>query len=215
MEYKGMPSSWTEYYEIGLQKVNSTFNCQCTDGELKCVAGIMRDCNPRVKYREYEISPITIFKDAIGHWKNISNLQEVINVFWQRIDLTVKIYDDSVAVLQQLKKQGYMLATMTDIPCAMPDEMMKMDIKQLLPYFDLYVSSQSCGYRKPNPKGLNDISLHFSVLADEMLFIGDEIKDRKAAENFGCSFVQIDRSGSSANTVQDMKELIEIINRSV
>ena len=62
MEYKDMPYSWTEYYEIGLQKVNSVFNCQCTDGEIKCAAGIMRDCNPRVKYRECEISPIIIFK---------------------------------------------------------------------------------------------------------------------------------------------------------
>ena len=47
----------------------------------------------------------------------------------------------------------------------------------LLPYFDLYVWSLSCGYKKPNPKGLKDISEHFGIAPDNMVMIGDTSRD--------------------------------------
>lgn len=211
-EYVGMPLSWAEYYDRGLNKINTTFHCQCSPDEIKKAADIMRGYNPRVNYHECEIAPTTIFTDAIGHWRNISDLKQTISVFWQGINLKVRIYDDSACVLQQLKNHGYQLAALTDIPTAMPDEMMKRDIARLLPYFDFYVSSQSCGYRKPNTNGLNVISSHFSVSSDEMIFIGDESKDKEAAEAFGCRFVKIDRSRTDTNAVHDIKEFINIVN---
>lgn len=59
----------------------------------------------------------------------------------------------------------------------MPDKLHKSYFPELMPYFDMYVSSLSCGYRKPNPKGLADIAEHFGVSPAEMVFIGDEEKD--------------------------------------
>lgn len=45
----------------------------------------------------------------------------------------------------------------------MPDEMFKNDISSLLPYFDFYVSSLSCGFRKPNSRGLEFIAEHYEI----------------------------------------------------
>ena len=53
---------------------------------------------------------------------------------------------------------------------------------------DLYVSSQSCGYRKPNKYALENIANFFDVDVKDLLFIGDEEKDKLAAENTGCKF---------------------------
>ena len=52
--------------------------------------------------------------------------------------------------------------------------------------FDLYVSSLSCGYKKPNVKGLKDIADFFNATPDEMLMTGDDLRDVKVAKNFGC-----------------------------
>lgn len=75
-----------------------------------------------------------------------------------------------------MKNKGYIIAALTDVASAMPDEMHIDYFKELLPYFDMYVSSQSCGYRKPNPKGLFDIKKRFGLSEKEMIFVGDEKK---------------------------------------
>lgn len=75
----------------------------------------------------------------------------------------------------------------------MPDDMHKKYFKELLPYFDRYVSSISCGYRKPNSKGLRDIAKAYKVYADEMIFVGDEEKDMETAKRFGCKSILVDR----------------------
>lgn len=48
-----------------------------------------------------------------------------------------------------------------------------------MPYFDMYVSSQSCGFRKPNPEGVHQISEHFGADEKQFIFVGDEPKDTK------------------------------------
>lgn len=81
-----------------------------------------------------------------------------------------------------MKEKGYRIATLTDLPNAMPNELFKRDISELLEYFDLYVSSFSCGYRKPNSKGLQMISEKYGVPIAELIFVGDEEKDKETAK---------------------------------
>lgn len=63
------------------------------------------------------------------------------------------------------------IATLTDLPTAMPDKLFQKDIAQLLPYFDFYVSSLSCGFRKPAIRGLQMISEHFGIPITELIFL--------------------------------------------
>ena len=48
---------------------------------------------------------------------------------------------------KKMKAKGYVIATLTDLPNAMPDEVFKRDISDLINYFDYYVSSSTAGYR--------------------------------------------------------------------
>lgn len=84
---------------------------------------------------------------------------------------------------------GVQIAALTDLPSGMPDELFKRDIQELLPNLDLYISSAVCGYRKPNPRGLEMIADHFHVPVHELVLFGDEQKDKLTAENTGCRFV--------------------------
>ncbi len=67
-----------------------------------------------------------------------------------------------------------MIAALTDLPSAMPDEIFRRNISELMSCFDYYVSSSVAGYRKPNCKGLKMISEKFSVPSRELIFVGDE-----------------------------------------
>ena len=110
-----------------------------------------------------------------------------------------------------MKEKGYIIATLTDLPNAMPDEIFKKDISELLSYFDYYVSSCVAGYRKPNCKGLQMISDKYGVPVTELVFVGDEEKDRKTACNANCKFVHIQRTTKSEGSISSLYELLQLV----
>lgn len=78
---------------------------------------------------------------------------------------------------------------------------------------DYFVTSAKCGYRKPNEAGLVMLSTLIDVPIDEMIFIGDEEKDIKTAQNAGCISVLVNRSTESKTYGQtyEVNELTEIL----
>ena len=75
----------------------------------------------------------------------------------------------------------------------MPDRLFRADIPELLEWLDLYVSSESCGWRKPNLAGLRLIARHFGAKPSRLIFVGDEKLDIATAKNAGCRAIQICR----------------------
>lgn len=167
--------------------------------------------NPRVSGREVEYSAEHIFSNALEHWNIDTPIKNCIETFWQGLKLSAKIYPDTIEVLKELKEKGYIIATLTDLPNAMPDEIFKKDISELLSYFDYYVSSCVAGYRKPNCKGLQMISDKYGVPVTELVFVGDEEKDRKTARNANCKFVHIQRTTKSEGSISSLYELLQML----
>lgn len=216
MEYRNMPNVWIDYYKTGFGFVRDRLGLDISEEDIGKSVEILKSYNPRVKYREEDIAPAVIFGDACSHWKCSFSLDEVIDVFYRSMGLTPYIYPETVSVLKKLRSRGYIIATLTDVATGMPDELHKSYFPELMPYFDMYVSSLSCGYRKPNPKGLRDISERFGIPADEMIFIGDEEKDIVVAKRFGCKSVFIDRKGRGSqfgqdHTVTDLNGFLEVL----
>lgn len=203
MEYVGMPNVWLDFYPKAFEHISKKLP-QLTDSEITRSLEIMRSYNPKVNYREIDYSPEKIFGDVVAHWKCDFELGDVIIAFFESMHLTAYTYPESIAALKELKEHGCIIATLTDVASGMPDELHKSYFKELLPYFDMYVSSQSCGYRKPNPKGLEDIAEKYAAQKSDMVFIGDEEKDIITARRFGCKAVLIDRRKSGANFGQDV-----------
>lgn len=92
------------------------------------------------------------------------------------------------------------------MPSVMPDEIFKRDISELLGYFDYYVSSSVSGYRKPNCRGLQMIAEKFTIPITELIFIGDEEKDRKTAYNANCKFIWIQRVKEQKESIDNLCE---------
>lgn len=203
MEYKNMPNVWIEFYQSAFYNVKNTLNLPLDDNDIKLSIEKLKTFNPRVNYREIDYSPEYIFKNVTEHWKCEFSLNDIINTFFSSMNLTPYIYPETINLLNKLKDEEYKIAVLTDVATGMPDELHKSFIKNLLPYFDMYVSSSSCGYRKPNPKGLQDIAEYFGVVCDDMVFIGDEEKDIKTAKRFECKSMLVDRYNKQNNFGQD------------
>lgn len=216
MEYKNMPNVWIDYYKTGFETVRDRLGLHISDDDIARSVEVLRGYNPKVKYREEDIAPEVIFTDATSHWKCSFHLEKVIDIFYRSMGLVPYIYPDTVNTLKKLREDGYKIATLTDVATGMPDELHKSYFPELMPYFDMYVSSLSCGYRKPNPKGLSDIAEYFGVSPAEMVFIGDEQKDIIVAKRFGCMSVLIDRKSRNADfgqehTIINLTQLEEIL----
>ena len=200
MEYKGMHLSWDGYYQPAFEYVNQKLGLNLSEQQIQTSVKILKNYNPRIKMREKEISAHKIFTEAVQNWNYDSTtipLEKIINTFFESLKLEPVIYEDSIPALKKLRAAHLKTAILTDVASAMPDSLHKAYVELLLPYFDLYVSSVTCGWRKPNPKGLADIAAFFNSAPTEMIMIGDNQRDIQAAKNFGCTSVLISRNEKS------------------
>lgn len=201
MEYINMPNVWIEFYDSAFRHVREKLGLPLTDEQLAASIEVLRQYNPRVKYRERDYTPEQIFTDAAKEWDFDYSLTEVIDAFFEDMKLTPLIYPETLPVLQKLRERGWKIAALTDVATGMPDSLHKSYFPELMPYFDLYVSSQSCGFRKPDPAGVKVISEYFG--AEPRFFVGDEPKDIQTGKNVGCKTVLIDRKGKNPDYGQD------------
>lgn len=202
MEYVNMPHSCADYYQESFEYVRDKLSVTVSDLDINTSVEALKSFNPRINYRETELSPEYIFEYALKHWKADFDLNEAINIFFENMKLTPFIYPDAIPVLKKLKTE-HRICALTDTAAGMPDSLHKSYFPSLLEYFDVYVSSLSCGFRKPNPFGLKYIAEYFSVSTETLVFIGDEEKDIKTAINAGCTSVLIDRSKILTDYGQD------------
>ncbi len=216
MEYKDMPLSWLDFYKNGFRYAGKNLGIDLSEEDVEKSFEVLKEFNPRLHYREIDYSPEVIFEKATMHWKGEFSVAEVIDAFYQSMGLRGYIYPETVPFLDKLKAYGYLIAAFTDVAIGMPDELHRSFFPELIPYFDKYVSSLSCGYRKPNPKGIEEIAVHFGVSANEMVMIGDEEKDIKTAKRFGIMSVYIDRNNTGNDfgqdyTVENLNDFLSVL----
>ena len=201
IEYGGMPLNLADYYEKGFRRIAEQFLATVTAEQLDQSSAVMRAWNPRIRPREEEADPRLIFEQALAGWDCPIPVEKAIEAFFDGLELRAEIYPDVPPVLRELRTAGWTIAALTDLPTAMPDELFRRHIQELLPYFDCYVSSQLCGFRKPNPAGLYRIAENYNVPAHELVFVGDEDKDEKTARHAGCRFIRIQRGGKKRREI--------------
>lgn len=203
MEYMGMPHSWISYYDACFHAVNNEYSLNLSQDDIRRSVEILKDYNPRYKPREIEFSPEFLFQEATAHWNTGLSTEDIIDAFFSGMKLTAKIYDDTIPAVLKLKEQGYKTAALTNLPSSMPDSLFRADIPQILKLLDLYVSSEICGYRKPNQAGLECIAAHFGTDIHNLIFVGDEKLDIDTARRAGCTSVLICRSGEYHDFMQN------------
>lgn len=71
-------------------------------------------------------------------------------------------------------------------------------------YFCPHRPDEHCDCRKPKSGMLKQIQCDFKVNSDQMIYIGDSIKDYEAAKTIGCPFFLV-RTGNGKKTEQTLK----------
>jgi putative hydrolase of the HAD superfamily len=214
MEFNGMPNSWIDYYKTAFTAIKDSLHLSITDSDIELSCKILTEYNPRISNREIEYTPEKIFNDVVAHWNIKIDISVIISEFFKGLELQTVIYNDSLECLQ---KSNFKIAALTDLPTAMSDELFKSKIEPIIENLDLYVSSLSCGFRKPNANGIKHIAEYFDVNMDSVLFVGDEIKDIKTAQNAGCKSVLITRNNSINRefgqdyNIKSLNELFDIL----
>ncbi len=191
MEYRGMPLNWEEYYFLGFQKVDRKNKLDLSEEDMLEAIKVLKAYNPRNSGREYEVIPEVIFEEATAVWKVKPKMEKLIRDFFAGMPLKPHVFDYTDRIIRECKNKGLLVACLTDLPSGMPDQMFRATITAIEPLLDLYVSSQICGYRKPNRKGIEYIADAFGIEVSEILFVGDEKKDEDTAINAGCGFKYI------------------------
>ena len=216
MEYVGMPYVWLDFYESAFRELNAKLGLGLSNEQLSASLEVLRNYNPGVNYREVDYLPEKIFGDVTKGWKTDIPISKIIDGFFEALHLKSMIYPESIEVLEELRRRKIIVGTYTNVVSGMPDETHKSYFKELLPLFDIYVSSVSCGFRKPNPRGLEIIAEKFGLSPREMIFVGDEKKDPETARRFGCKSVLINRSCEKRAFGQDveingLREILEMV----
>ncbi len=191
MEYKGMPLNWEEYYYQGIQNVNRRSGLNLREEDILEAVRVLKAYNPRNSGREYEVAPEVIFRDATAGWPARPEIETVIDDFFSGMSLEARTFDYTEEIIGKCRQRGLRVACLTDLPNGMPDRLFRSAIKDIEPLLDLYVSSQICGARKPNRKGIDHIASFFGIDVSEILLVGDEKKDEDTAANAGCGFEYI------------------------
>ncbi|MCR5804368.1 MAG: HAD-IA family hydrolase [Clostridia bacterium] len=189
MEYEGMPLDWSGFYYDGFREVSEANGLNIPDEKIKRSAEIMRSFNPRLTGREVEIAPEVIFGEAIADWEVKPDIDKVADDFFSGLTLRPRVFDYTKNIIEFCRTSGAKVACLTDLPSGMPDRIFKRAITEVTEMLDLYVSSESCGYRKPNKAGIDLIADYFDVSVSEILLVGDEKKDLQTAKNAGCRFL--------------------------
>ncbi len=102
-----------------------------------------------------------------------------------------RLYDDVLAVLEDLKQKGHRLAIISNWDSRLPSLLDQLSISQ---YFETVVVSALVGYEKPHPE-IFKIALERTGLNPEnVLYIGDDpVLDYQGAINAGMRAFHIDR----------------------
>jgi len=203
MEYVGMPFSWVDFYPAAFRRVAQGIGLSLTESQLSSACRVMEAMNPRISGRQKEIPPEEIMALATKSWHTGTAPTQMLTLFFEELHLVPHIFSDAIPVLKSLRQKGFRLAALTDLPTAMPDAFFRRHIPTLLPLLDDYVSSATCGWRKPHPAGLQKIARQFSVDVSQLIFIGDEEKDIQTAQNAGCRAVLLSRKGDGARFGQE------------
>lgn len=131
MQYVGMSYSWVDFYNQGFEAIIQKYKCNVSKEAVEKSLQMLKEFNPRINYREIEYSAEFIFAKVLAHWHIDIPIQDCIEAFWSGLKLRAEIYSDTIEVLSILKEKGYIIATLTDLPSAMPDEVFKRDIPEL------------------------------------------------------------------------------------
>ena len=129
---------------------------------------------------------------------------EIHDFFWQEYLNEMKLYDGVSDFLEYTKQKKIQLAIVSDLTA---DIQLKKIIKLgLNNHIDFVVTSEESGMDKPHPSIFSLALEKLRVPKDEVVMIGDDIKDAKGAEKAGIKCIMV-KEGNFRAAFESFKTL--------
>ncbi|MCL2409334.1 MAG: HAD family hydrolase [Oscillospiraceae bacterium] len=211
------PLNWNALYPTALRKVMRDCQIAEQNNRLNLAIAILSKYNTREHYREHEVSSDTIFKEIFDVWEqDYEKLIDAKKSFYGFFQLDAMCFCDTAETLEALSSKNISLGFLTDVAYGMDNVFSLKDIADIKKYFDAGFTSIDVGYRKPNAMGYNMLLESFNITPSQMMYVGDEEKDIRGANNAGIISVLINRSGDQKNwgqrhTIQSLSEMLDIV----
>jgi len=127
------------------------------------------------------------------------------------------IYDETLSVLEQLKKDYQLLLLTNGSPDLQREKL--AGVAQIVPYFDHIIISGEFGIGKPDPSIFQHALEKLNVTVDEGIMVGDKLTtDILGANTIGMTSVWINRHGVDRNddiipthTIKNLNELFALL----
>ena len=154
MEYKDMPNSWLDYYPKAFEHVNQKLGLNLDAEQLNKSLEIFRSFSPSINYREHDCTPEEIFSEVTAGWNKTFKLSDVIDAFFESMNLQAYIYPDTVPVLKKLNHLFLQrLAQAVRYSSRSPDsvnpifflQFLKCKLRWFIPFLQFYLHYRSDG----------------------------------------------------------------------
>jgi putative hydrolase of the HAD superfamily len=212
--FDGVPLSWQSLYREALIGVADACDLRPAEEHLREAEAVLARYNGRLNPRVVEITTEEVFGgilDALGSSCGRTHLaaEAFFRFFLRRREL----YGDTIPALEELRALGLPMGILTDVPYGMPRTIAARMVDGIEPYFDTWLTSVEAGYCKPDPRGLHALAERLGVAPAEMVYIGNEVKDIKAAKAAGMFAVLVNRTGEALNYGEDARvsSLLELL----
>ncbi|MBF4989537.1 phosphoglycolate phosphatase [Methylophilus sp. QUAN] len=148
--------------------------------------------------------------------QEFARAQPLYHGFYEANATASQVFAGVLPALQQLKKQGYRLACVTNKP-----EKFTLPLLQhagLADFFEIVVSGDTLPKKKPDPLPLLHICQKLGTLPAEAVLVGDSETDIQAAHAAGCFVVTVPygynqgRAIDVATVDATVQQLTEVVN---
>lgn len=191
--YDGLPFCW-DLYLPAFQYVDDRMHLYLTVRQIQRAAETLQKYNAYLIAQEIEYSSLTIFAEAVRSWNIFTDIiPDIIDCFFSFFQKRARVYPDTTETLKFLKQNGIKIGIFTDVPVGMPSRLLARDYCLFRDTVDSWLTSVDCGFRKPNPAGLQKIARWLGEKPGAIAFVGDEEKDVRVAQNAGSVSIWINR----------------------
>lgn len=215
--YRDTPLSWKALYPEALSFMSSGCDYVPTSNCIEKASLILEEFNTRLNPRTTEVSSDLIIGKVLASWglSTSHHLNSATQRFFSFFQQYAVIYEESLTVLETLKRRDIRIGILTDVPYGMESRLVERDLISVgIPghLIDVLLTSVDVGHRKPDPSGYIRLAHELGVEPCEMIYVGNERKDIEGANAGGIYSVLLVREDDVPEwgQKQSIKSLQEI-----
>ena len=148
-------------------------------------------------------------------WTSAPPVGDIYREFQFRFPEYSSLFPDTLAVLTELRRRGYLLGIITNGPSVLQNR--KLDVSGLRPYVDIAVVSGDEWIHKPDPEIFRRAAARLGVACQSCIYVGDHpVNDVQGSRAAGMRPVYINAYGSdlhpdNVTEIRSLSELLDIV----